>query len=329
MGGVLTTVLDLLRSAALYTCAAGGVTAFLESFGRALCLPPFWPAEYVLRCRPGGVLPVLLRATLEAGITSLLLAPPALLVGAGVHLLVRGAERTPLRRAAPLLGALAGALPWVWIVRRLEPGYLDFIVGWWATGAGALAGAAVGGLVVPRCRNECASPPRVGAVGTISHPPMPMDDPLRAHLARLLDWQDAHVSFDAAVAGIPPSLRGTRPEGLPYSPWELLEHLRITQRDILDFCRDPGYVEPRWPDDYWPPSAEPPSPGAWEESVAAFRADREAMKRLAADPACDLFATIPRGTGQTYLREVLLVADHNAYHVGQMVAIRKLLGTWK
>jgi uncharacterized damage-inducible protein DinB len=155
------------------------------------------------------------------------------------------------------------------------------------------------------------------------------DDALRAHLRKLLDWQDAHASFDAAVDDVPPELRGKRPEGLPYSPWQLLEHLRLAQRDILDFCRDPEYAERKWPDDYWPADPMPPSAGAWDESVAAFRADRRELQRLASDPALDLFARIPHGDGQTYLRELLLVADHNAYHVGQLVAVRRLLGAWE
>jgi hypothetical protein len=152
---------------------------------------------------------------------------------------------------------------------------------------------------------------------------------LREHLVRLLTWRDAHADFDAAVTGMPPDQMGVRPTGLPYSPWELLEHMRIAQRDILDFCRDPEYTAPKWPDDYWPPSPAPPDGGAWAASVAAFKADRDAMKQLAADPATDLFATIPHGEGQTYLREILLVADHTAYHVGQLVIARRLLGTWE
>lgn len=157
---------------------------------------------------------------------------------------------------------------------------------------------------------------------------MDTTDPLRTHLARLLDWQDAHASFDAAVAGLAPEHRGTRPAGLPHSPWELVEHIRLAQHDILDFCRNPDYVELAWPADYWPPGAAPPSPEAWEESVAAAGRDREALRRLAADPAVDLFAAIPHGTGQTVLRELLLVADHTAYHVGQLVLARRLLGAW-
>lgn len=155
------------------------------------------------------------------------------------------------------------------------------------------------------------------------------DDPLRVHLLRLLDWHDAHVDFDAAVTGIAPSHQGVRPDGLPYSAWELLEHMRIAQHDILDFCRNPAYTEMAWPDEYWPTSPAPPSAKAWEESVSAFRRDREALTQLTADPALDLFAKIPHGTGQTYLREILLVADHNAYHLGQLVAVRRQLGSWK
>lgn len=157
-----------------------------------------------------------------------------------------------------------------------------------------------------------------------------MDDrSLRAHLERLLSWEDAHAGFDAVVRDIPPDLRGTRPEGLPYSPWELLEHLRRAQRDILDFCVDPAYEEPASMDEYWPRDPAPPSAEAWEESVAAFRADRARLASLAADPAVELFDAVPWGTGQTFLRELLLVADHNAYHAGQLVAVRRLLGTWR
>jgi uncharacterized damage-inducible protein DinB len=154
------------------------------------------------------------------------------------------------------------------------------------------------------------------------------DAALRDHLLRLLDWRDAHAGFDAAVDGLPGELRGVQPEGLPYSAWQMLEHLRLTQRDILDFCRNPDYAEPAWPDDYWPASAAPPTDAAWDESIRAFRADRDALKALATDGAVDLFAKIPHGTGQTYLRELLLASDHTAYHVGQLVVLRRLLGAW-
>lgn len=158
---------------------------------------------------------------------------------------------------------------------------------------------------------------------------MEFNDPLRSHVLRVLDWQDAHVGFDAAVDGVPPHLQGTTPEGLPYSLWQLLEHMRLAQRDILEFCHNPAYVEPAWPDDYWPRTVAPPGPDAWDQSVAAFRRDREALTQLTSRPDVDLFARIPHGTGQTYLREILLVADHNAYHVGQIVLVRRQLGIWR
>jgi uncharacterized damage-inducible protein DinB len=154
------------------------------------------------------------------------------------------------------------------------------------------------------------------------------DSALRAQLARLLDWEDAHLSFDAAVEEVPPKLRGAAPAGLPYSPWQLIEHLRLTQHDILDFCRNPNYRELHWPDDYWPASAAPPKPADWDESIAQFRRDRAALQSLASDSKIDLFARIPHGSGQTYLRELLLVADHSAYHVGQLVTVRRALGAW-
>lgn len=151
---------------------------------------------------------------------------------------------------------------------------------------------------------------------------------VRDHLVRFLAWEDAHAGFDAAVQGMPEELRGKQPDGLPYSPWQLLEHMRIAQADILAFCRDTDYEELRWPDEYWPGTAAPPTPVAWDESVEAFRRDRRALQDLAAAPDSDLTARLPNGTGQTLLRELLLVADHNAYHVGQLVAVRRLLGAW-
>lgn len=152
---------------------------------------------------------------------------------------------------------------------------------------------------------------------------------LRDQLSRLLAWEDAHVGFDNAVDGIPAELRGTRPSNLPYSPWQLIEHLRITQHDILEFCRNPNYKELKWPDDYWPASDAPPSARAWDESIRMFRQDRKALQQLAADPAVDLTAGIPHGDGQTYLRELILAADHAAYHLGELVVVRRLLGIWK
>lgn len=151
---------------------------------------------------------------------------------------------------------------------------------------------------------------------------------LREQLSRFQNWREAHADFEAAVADLAPHLRGVTPPGLPYSPWQLVEHLRLTQADILEFCRNVDYVEHKWPDDYWPKSAAPPDAPAWDASIAAFRRDREALKKLIKDPDCDLFAKVPAGNGQTFLREFLLVADHTAYHVGQLVAVRRLLGAW-
>jgi hypothetical protein len=152
---------------------------------------------------------------------------------------------------------------------------------------------------------------------------------VRAQLAAALAWRDAHADFDAAVEDLPAALRGRVPDGLPYSPWQLVEHLRLAQADILDFCRNPDYKEMRWPDDYWPKEPAPPSARAWDESIAGFRRDREALQILARDPDVDLLAAIPHGTGQTYLRELLLVVDHTAYHVGQLIVVRRLLGAWE
>jgi DinB family protein len=154
------------------------------------------------------------------------------------------------------------------------------------------------------------------------------DKALRAQLRKLLDWEDAHANFDAATDDIAAAFRSVVPNGLPYSLWQLIEHMRRAQLDILEFCRNPSYVELS-PEDYWPSSAAPPTEAAWDESLAAFRRDREELKRLAADAAVDLFDRIPHGTGQTYLRELLLVADHNAYHVAQLVVVRRCLGIWE
>ncbi len=152
---------------------------------------------------------------------------------------------------------------------------------------------------------------------------------LRQLLSKLLDWEDAHVGFDTAVAGIPAKLRGVRPPGAPHSLWQLVEHLRIAQFDILDFCVNRHYLEKKWPDDYWPADAAPPTARAWHASLARFVADRRALQKLAGNPKIDLTARIPHGSGQTYLRELVLVADHTAYHVGQIVLVRQQLGIWK
>jgi len=151
---------------------------------------------------------------------------------------------------------------------------------------------------------------------------------IRDLLAQSLGWSEAHVTFEDAVHDLPVQLRGTRPAGLSHSPWELLEHIRIVQRDILDFSLAERYDELEWPADYWPNSPEPPNAGAWERSIAAVREDRVRLQELARDAQVDLTAVTPHGTDQTYLREILLVVDHTAYHVGQLVLVRKLLGAW-
>ena len=158
---------------------------------------------------------------------------------------------------------------------------------------------------------------------------MKHDRQLQVHIGKLLDWSDAHVAFDAAVKGIAPRLRGIVPRGFAHSAWQLVEHMRLAQADILEFCRTTKYREKKWPHDYWPETPAPKSAAAWARSIALFRADRSLLRRLAADGKIDLFATIPHGSGQTYLRELLLVADHAAYHVGQLVVLRRVLGIWK
>lgn len=158
---------------------------------------------------------------------------------------------------------------------------------------------------------------------------MNSDAALREQLGRLLSWEDAHVGLETAIADIPADLRAKQPAGLPHSPWQILEHLRRAQRDILEFCRNDHYQELEWPDDYWPSSPAPASPAAWDESIRQFRQDRKTLQELAADPKIDLAARIPHGQGQTYLRELVLAADHAAYHLGELVVVRRLLGIWK
>ena len=157
---------------------------------------------------------------------------------------------------------------------------------------------------------------------------MPQDRRLVAHLHELLRGGHAHASFVDVVARWPEGLRGTLPPGAAHTAWQLVEHLRICQSDILEFSRSASHVSPKFPEGYWPTSATPPSAEAWDRSVAAFGADREAMEALVADPATDLLARIPHGDGQTILREALMLADHNSYHLGQLVLLRRLLGAW-
>lgn len=157
---------------------------------------------------------------------------------------------------------------------------------------------------------------------------MNRDTQLREHVLYLLRGGGAHLDFEAAIADLPVELRGAKPAGLPHTPWRLLEHMRIAQWDILEFSRNPRHVSPPFPEGLWPDGDAPPSAEAWDRSVAAFRADLQSMQDLVSNPATDLFAPIPHGEGQTILREALLAADHNSYHLGQLVAVRRLLGAW-
>ena len=158
---------------------------------------------------------------------------------------------------------------------------------------------------------------------------MPNDASLRQHLLDLLNGGNAHADFDLAVKNIPADLCGKRPRGAERSPWELLEHMRIAQWDILEFSRDPNHKSPEFPGGYWPATQAPPDEKAWDKSVRAFRKDLRDLCDLVAAESTDLFARIPHGEGQTILREALLTADHNAYHLGQLVLVRRLLGAWK
>jgi uncharacterized damage-inducible protein DinB len=149
---------------------------------------------------------------------------------------------------------------------------------------------------------------------------------LRKHLAEMLRMKGAHLNLDEALSGLPPEKRGAKPPGAPHTAWQLLEHMRIAQEDILDFSRNPKYKEKKWPDDYWPATDAPPSEAAWDQSVKQFQKDLAEMQELVADTKHDLLTKIPHGSGQTLLREALLVADHNSYHLGQIVFLRKTLG---
>jgi hypothetical protein len=157
---------------------------------------------------------------------------------------------------------------------------------------------------------------------------MEKDVSLRQHVLELLKGGSAHTSFQDAIQDFPAELRGKRPKGAPHSPWELLEHMRIAQLDILEFSRDAKHASPKWPEGYWPENPEPPDEKAWDRSVHAFCEGLGSMCALVADDATDLYARIPHGDGQTILREALLVADHNAYHLGQLVLVRRMLGAW-
>ena len=156
--------------------------------------------------------------------------------------------------------------------------------------------------------------------------PAPTDKSLRDHLLYLLREGGAHTDFDSAIGDWPVQLAGVKVANFPHTAWMLLEHMRIAQWDILEFSRNPRHKSPSWPDDYWPTSDAPPSEKAWQDSMAAFKKDLRAMEQLVSNSRSDLFAKLPWGDGQTILREALLVADHNAYHLGQLVMLRKSIG---
>jgi len=156
-----------------------------------------------------------------------------------------------------------------------------------------------------------------------------MSDPVREQVVKLLEGGQAHVTFDAVVKNFPAKLRGAKPEGAPHTAWELLEHMRIAQWDILEFSRHAKHKSPVWPKGYWPKAAAPANAVAWAKSVKDFRKDLKAMQALVANPRTDLYKKIPWGDGQTVLREALLVADHNAYHIAQLVDVLRVLGAWE
>ncbi len=153
-------------------------------------------------------------------------------------------------------------------------------------------------------------------------------DAWRHILASSVDWAEAHAGFDDAVASLSEELRGRRPERYPHSAWELVEHIRMAQADMILFMRDKSYTAPKWPNDYWPSRLAPRDADEWDNSIAAVRHDRAELKTIATDPTLDLTATIPWGNGQTYLRSILVSIDHTAYHVGQLIAVRRILGAW-
>jgi len=162
---------------------------------------------------------------------------------------------------------------------------------------------------------------------------MAIQDPnskqLREHLLYLLNGGGAHARFDDVVKNWPEDLRGAKPNGLPHTAWMLLDHLRLAQWDILEFSRNSKHISPEWPKGYWPKTEAPPSAAAWNKSIQQFRKDLKSMQGLVANPKTDLYARLPWGDGQTVLREALLLADHNAYHLGQLVDVRRQLGAWK
>ena len=155
-----------------------------------------------------------------------------------------------------------------------------------------------------------------------------MNDPVREQIINLLKGGQAHLTLDDTLKGFPEKLRGVKPPGAPHSAWQLLEHLRIAQWDILEFSRDAKHLSPKWPEGYWPTNDKPPTDAQWKKCVSAIKKDLQTMQRLVEDPRTDLYSKIPHGTGQNILREALLIADHNAYHLGQLLLVRRLLGAW-
>ena len=153
-------------------------------------------------------------------------------------------------------------------------------------------------------------------------------DPLRQQLVRLLDGVDAHMPFEEAVRDFPDDAMNERPPNVGYTPWHLLEHLRLAQADILDYVTNPAYVEREWPREYWPDPTASATRAEWDATIAGFLADRAAIRALIADHSHDLFAVIPGTPGHTLLREVRIVADHNAYHVGEFAILRQVMGSW-
>jgi hypothetical protein len=152
---------------------------------------------------------------------------------------------------------------------------------------------------------------------------------LRQHLLDLLGGGRAHAKFEDVVKDLPAKLRGAKPAKFPHSAWMLLEHMRLGQWDILEFSRNSKHVSPDWPSGYWPETEAPPNAAAWNKSIQRFRRDLKALQKLVANPKTDLFERIPWGDGQTILREALLVADHNAYHLAQLVDVQRMIGAWK
>ena len=152
---------------------------------------------------------------------------------------------------------------------------------------------------------------------------------LRNQLVKLLTRSEAHQSLEDALRDLPPTLRGVVPDKLPYSIWQLVDHIRITQHDILEFSRDPAYQSPPWPEGYWPKEVAPADDATWDDTLTRIRQDRDAFIGLLQDPQHDLYEPFPHGDGQNLLREALLIADHTAYHVGEIIVIRRLLGAWE